>query len=144
MATRRMLNHTVVLYNYIGEVDDVASFQATVISPCFCPTQNGAVKSSQGETSDDSATLYIFDHITKATSKDGTERTYVSYEVWKTLSVEDKAKHWTLSVTGKDYFQKENLNADVRDELTDKFKILVVKRFDSGSRRMWHWEVFGK
>lgn len=134
-----MLNHLVVLYNYIGEIDDQATYQATVIAPCCCPTVNG---SSQG-TEGNSATLYVFDTKSIAKSPEGAQRSYLPYDKWVRIPTADKGKYWTLSDRGTDYFQKGNSCPDVRQEIADKFKITGFRRFDTGSKRMWHWEVTG-
>jgi len=141
MASRRMLKHTVVLYNYIGEVNDVATYQVTIIEPCCCPSSMG---SSQGVNGVDSATLYVFDHITKAKSEGGTLRSYIPYDQW--LNTEDSAKgnYWTLSDRGTDFFSIGSVVRSPAQDFAGKFKVADFQRFDTGSKRMWHWEVRGE
>lgn len=141
MASRRMLNHSVVLYNYVGEINDEASYQATIIDYCFCPSISG---SSQGVNSNDSATLYVFDAKSIAKSPAGEVRSYLPYDVWLSLSTAEKAKYWTLSDRFTDYFHKGSEVIDVRQPVSSKFRIARFQRFDSGTKRMWHWEVFGE
>ena len=58
MASRRVLPHTVHLFNYIGEVNDEAQFQESVIRFCYCSWNEG---SGSAKAPSDSAKLYVFD-----------------------------------------------------------------------------------
>lgn len=141
MPNRRMLNHTVVVYNYIGEINDVATYQPTVISQCCCPSVNGT---TQGLKPNNTATLYVFDVNSKVTSPDGAVRRFIPYDEWLITPDAKKSKYWTLSDRGTDFFTKGRVVHSVRDDVADKFKIVSVQRFEAGSKRMWHWEVVGK
>ncbi len=135
MATSRMRPDTVYLSNYVGEVNNVASYQVTVLKKCCCVLGIGASVGNNGNQSNDGATLYIFDHGTTATSEDGaTARTYLPYDEWAALG--DKAPYWTLSDKGKDKIQKVGFEPEL--------KVTRFFRRKKGTRRMWHFEVSAK
>lgn len=134
MATKRMLPHTVTLYNYIGEVDDRAHYQPTVIRHCYAPLKVGVVASNPGRRSSDSGDLYIFDGRSKAYSPDGSARTYLPHDKW--MASEEKDKYWTLSDDGKDFYK-----------VTDRDDEVSIRSFShkvAGTKRMFHFEVRGK
>lgn len=134
MASKRMLIDTVILMNYIGEVNDEASYQETVLKFCYCYTNEGADLNAQGRKSNDSGKLYIFDDRTVALAEDGSQRTYIPYSEWRKL--DDKSKHWTISDCGTDYYRKAGSDC--------RLKITGFARKAVGTRRMWHFEVNGK
>lgn len=129
MASRKILQHTVKLLNYLGEVEDEARYQVTVISNCYCPLLLGTTLSSQGRNGNDSARLYAFDAGTKFRNEDGQDVSYIPYSEWKHL--EQKDGYWTISDDGNDYI----LAGEARLRITQ-----AVHR-KNGGRRMWHWEV---
>lgn len=134
MASLRLLVDTVVLYNYVGEVNDEATYQETVFKRCYCPLNEGADLNMQGKKAKDSARLYLFDSKTIAVSTDGMERTYIPYSEW--LKVSDKTPYWTLSDKGTDYFKKSVGST--------KLRIVGFSHKQAGTRRMWHFEVDGQ
>lgn len=134
MASRRMLIDTAVLMNYVGEVDDVATYQETTLLHCYCPVNEGADLNMQGKKANDSGRLYIFDEKTVALSEDGTARSFMAYDQWKSL--DDKSQHWTISDKGTDYFKKVGSSL--------KLRITGFAHKKAGSRRMWHYEVDGR
>lgn len=134
MANLRMLNDTVILYNYIGEINDVATFQETTLSHCYCTMNEGADLNMQGKKANDSARLYIFDANTVATAADGTMRTFLPYADW--IKSENKDLYWTLSDKGEDYFKKAGTD--------NGFRIVGFSHKKAGTRRMWHFEVNGR
>lgn len=134
MARFRMLNDTVVLYNYIGEVDDEAAYQETTLSYCYCPLNEGADLNLQGKKANDSARLYIFDANTVATAADGTKRTFLPHDEW--ITSDCKGSYWTLSDKGDDYFKKAGAKTRLR--------VVGFSHKKAGSRRMWHFEVDGR
>ncbi len=134
MASLRMLKDTVVLYNYIGEVNDRATYQETVLTRCYCPLNEGADLNLQGKKANDSARLYLFDSKTLATAPDGTVRSYLLYSQWR--EVTDKTPYWTLSDKGTDYFKKSVGST--------KLRIIGFSHKQAGTRRMWHFEVDGQ
>lgn len=130
MASKRILTDIVTLLNYIGEINDEATYQETTITQCYCPTNEGVSINSQGSKANDSSKLYIFDGQSVASSPDGSIRTYLPYEQWVLL--EDKSHYWTLNEN--DYYKKGN----------NEYKITSFSHKKVGSRRMWHFEVIGK
>ena len=134
MASRRILVDTVELYNYIGEVDDVATFQKSIIHNCYCETKVGISKKGRTpKSSQDKARLYIFDKGSKVCSPDGRERTYMPHKQFMALTAEEKALYWTLCDEGDDYILKDGYHG--------KFKITGFSYLKNGSQRMWHYEV---
>ena len=131
MASRRMLADTVELYNYLGEIDDEATYQKTILRHCYCPTNQGVGRGNQGKIPNDTATLYIFDAGTVAEAEDGSRRSYIPYSEWEDLP--DRSRYWTLDDSGDDFFRKSGSE--------EKFRIAGVSRRKAGTRRMWHFEV---
>lgn len=132
-VSRRILPDTVVLLNYVGEVDDEAVFQETILTPCYCVVKDGTKRNPNGKSSANSGKLYIFDAETQAKATDGTPRTFVPYETWKDL--DNKSAYWTLSDLGFDYFQKEGC---------PKLRVTKFSHLVNGSKRMHHFEVDGE
>lgn len=134
VASRRILIDTVTLYNYVGEVNDIATYQETVLRYCYCPADKGIGNGLHAKKPSESARLYLFDYKTVAESPDGVRRSYLPYSQWKT--VENKEQYWTLNDSGKDYFVKEGQTA--------RFEITRFSHKKGGTRRMWHFEVDAK
>lgn len=134
VASRRILADTVTLYNYVGEVNDIATYQETILRHCYCPVSVGASKGLPTRRPSETARLYLFDFKTVAQADNGQRRSYLPYDEWKLL--DDKSSYWTLSDRGDDFFVKEG-NAT-------RFNIVMVSHKDTGTRRMWHFEVDGK
>ena len=129
-----MKPHTVRLFNFVGEVNDVATYQEAVIKNCYCNLDDGVASASSGRTTNDTARLYIFKRDAKVVSPDGASMSYLPFEEWAAL--EDKTGYWTINPNDRDYFV-----------LAGRTNRLKVKRFadnEVGSRRMWHFEVDGK
>lgn len=134
MATKRMLPDVVRLYNYVGEIGDIATYQETVFRCCACQYSQGAAPEKSGRKPNGNATLFLFDAQTEAVSPEGNLRTYLPYQQWSTL--EDKGPFWTISDEGHDYFRPQNSNT--------KFLVTSFCHYVAGSRRMHHFEVTGK
>lgn len=131
MASRRFLIDTVVLFNYVGEVNDRATYQETILKRCYCPATEGASINGQGNVANDTGRLYIFDAKTQAVSAEGQVRTFLPFDEWRKL--DDKSGHWTLCDKGTDYFRKEGC--------AHKLRITSFAHKMTGTRRMWHYEV---
>lgn len=134
MPRKSMTPHTVHLFNFVGEVKDVATYQEAVIQNCYCNLDDGVTSINSGRTTNDTARLYIFKRDMKVKSPDGAAMKYLPFEKWMELA--DKTGYWTINPNDRDYF--------VMDGRTSRLK---VKRFadnEVGSRRMWHFEVDGK
>ena len=134
MASRRVLPDTVVLSNYVGEVNDVAIYQHTTLKYCYCPVEEGAAQGPHAKREADDGVLYIFDRNTVATDEYGNVREYLDYDLWKI--VPDKTKYWTLNTGGKDKFRKIGTKRE--------YKIESIAHKVNGSPRMWHFEVKGR
>ena len=132
MASRRLLIHTVDLFNYMGEIEDEATYQKTVIRHCYCPRSKGVV--NQGQSANDQAILFIFDCGTIAEDECGNPRTFLPYAEWE--RAEDKSPYWTISDEGDDFFRVAGS--------PEKFRITDFSHKQTGSRRMWHFEVNAK
>lgn len=133
MATRRILPDTVTVFNYVGEVDDAATYQATTIKHCYCPLSEGVQADNRGKRASDRTTLYIFDSASKAYDLEGNQRTYLPYNHWKDLDLNSKKSFWTIGDTGRDYVLKSGCD--------EKLYFQSFSHHANGSRRMWHFEV---
>lgn len=137
MPSPRMLPDTVHLFNYIGEVDDVATYQKAIISKCYCPIHDGSTPTGNGTAPSNRSTLYIFDRDSRVTDEDGKVLTYIPSEEWDAL--EDKAGYWTLrDGPSRDYFVKTGKFPDPR-----KMPVIGSAHLTGGTPRMWHFEVQG-
>lgn len=132
MGSRRILRDTVSLNNYIGEVNDVATYQETILEHCYCPHDLGISANTQGKKATDGATLYIFEKNTRALSPEGYARTFVDSETWEAL--EDKSPYWTLCDNGRDFIKVDGSN----------LRVTSLSHKVAGSRRMWHYKVAAK
>lgn len=158
MATKRMCQQTVMLYNYVGEVNGRATYVVTYLHNVKCIVYRGASPSSQGRGENDTARLYIFDDILIATNEKGEEVQYKPHEEWSLL--ENKSGYWTLNHDGDDFFYdcEEQEHTVVGEAVAGnffagqgiaaphhgrKFKVIGFKRLDYGSRRIQHFEVDG-
>lgn len=126
--------HTVHLFNYTGEVDDVAQFQECIIEKCYCDIKEGASNSSSGKKSADTATLYIFKHGSRIRSPSGVSLEFVPAEAWMTM--QERIASWTINPNGKDYFTLEGNGGS--------FRVSKCEDNGIGSRRVQHYKVVGK
>ena len=134
MASRRILVDTVELYNYIGEVDDVATYQKSIIRNCYCEVKVGVRRSKDSSrTPQDKARLYVFDRGSQVLSPSGEKRSYLPLDQFMELKANEKSSYWTLCDEGSDYILK--------DGYQHKFKITGFSHLKNGSPRMWHYEV---
>lgn len=131
---KTMLPHTVYLGNYIGEINDEATYQIAVIQRCYCPLEEGTTSSGGGKKKQDAAKLYIFQCRSSVTDTDGLPLSYLPHAEWDALT--DKTGFWTIHPNGRDFFQ--------RDDLDDRVIIQSFAYRNGGSPRMWHFEVTGK
>lgn len=159
MASKRMCTQSVMLCNYVGEVDGVATYNKTYLHNVKCIIYHGVSTSKQGRGDNDTSKLYIFDDILFAANEAGEEVQYLPYEEWLRLS--DKSGYWTLNPNGDDFYYDVNENKDTISGETEagtafagqglsyfsnitKFRIVGFKRLDQGSRRLVHFEVDGE
>lgn len=134
MPRRGLKPHTVHLFNFVGEVNDVATYQEAVIKHCYCNLDDGVTQSNAGKTTNDTARLYIFKRDAKIVSASGAAMSYLPFEAW--MALEDKSGFWTINPNGKDYF--------VLEGRTSRLKVQRFADNEVGSRRVWHFEVDGK
>ena len=139
MASKRMCPQTVVLHNYVGEVNGRATYAVTYLHNVKCIAYRGVSSPAQGRGEANTSKLYIFDDILYAANENNREVQYMLYEDWKQL--EDKSGYWTLNPEGDDFYYETK-----EDHVTPygrKFKVKGFKRLDQGSPRMVHFEVDG-
>lgn len=133
MPRKSMIPHTIRLFNFVGEINDVATYQEAVIRNCYCTLSDGVTSSDTGKTTSDTARLYIFKRDSTVTSPDGAVLEYRPFEEWSRLP--NKVGFWTIDPNGRDYFVVEGR--------TSRLKIRRFSDKEIGSKRMWHWEVDG-
>ena len=137
MPSPRMLPDIVTLFNYVGEVDDVATYQKAIISRCYCPMNDGSMPTGNGTAPSNRVALYIFDRDSRVTDESGNKLTYIPFEEWDAKA--DKSGFWTLrDGPSRDYFIKTGRVADPR-----KVPVTRVAHLTGGTPRMWHFEVQG-
>lgn len=141
MASRNMLPDTVTLYNYAGEINDVATYEKTIIEHVRCAVTKTTDLDKQGKKVGDFARLYIFDKASSAKSEDGNEKAYMPYDDW--LEADNKAAYWTLG-DGEDFFVAGRCEESIPPNQGNVFRIRSGKHLHAGSRRMWHWHIEGK
>ena len=134
MPRKNMIPHTVHLFNYVGEVNDVAKYQEVVIKRCYCNISEGVGTSSSGKKTNDAVKLYIFKRDSIVLSSAGSPVRYIPIDKWEELKA--KTGYWTINPNDKDYF--------VLDGRKERFKVKSVADNEVGSHRMWHYEVSGK
>lgn len=134
----KLLNDTITLFNYIGERDMVAVYNITVLKNVFVEITSGSSSSTQGDTPQDSAKLFIFDR--KVESLRGKE--YLNYYDW--LNSNNKTDFWTLRNDGKDYFTLGIAEAESPELCDDAYVIKSAIHLKKGTARMWHWEIDGR
>lgn len=135
MPSNRMLPHSCVLRNYIGENTDTgkAEYQDSVLTNVKCEPISKSDRAMTGAEPQDRIRLFIFDLGSCVASENGVQRDYVSPEVWNTLSAQNRALAWTA--------------ADDKDRIVfddTEYLLTSVERYCTGSKRMWHREVYGR
>lgn len=137
MPTPRMLPDTVDLFNYIGEVNDVATYQKAIIHKCYCIIRDSSIPTGNGTAPSNRCTLYIFDRDSKVTDENGNELTYIPFQDWDSLST--KAGYWTLrDGPSRDYFVKTGKFPNPREN-----PVIGFSHLTAGTPHMRHFEVSG-
>ena len=142
MPSLKMLKDCVTLFNYVGEENMVAKYQKTILRNVFCVESFGVRESVQGDSSNNSATLYIFDTKVVAESGTGVQKQYLPFSEWKNRS--DREEYWTLRNDEKDFFVKGCCENDSPRGVAGVHAITKSVHYDSGTSRMWHWEINGR
>lgn len=97
MPGSRMLPHTCTLRNYVGESDGRAAYQDSILSGVKCEPISKSARSQTGADPLDRIRLFIFDLGSRVTSENGVSRTFVSPDIWNTLSTEERLGAWTAA-----------------------------------------------
>lgn len=149
---RRMFPHAVTVYNTESVYTD--DFRATTVNHIailrgvLLDASEGANVRTSGLVSADSVNLYIPFDVAAVDGKTGAEKQYISpIEFWK---LEDKSKHWTLSVEGNGgltFFIQGDVVEDASFETISAahdhvYKVTKVDAKNFGA--LQHWEVGGK
>lgn len=142
MANKRMLPHTITLFNFVDEIDYKPVYEITILKNVMCNITQGITPSTRERNPNDFADLYIFTKNVEATDINGNLKTYIPLEQWN--ECEDKSFYWTINTEGKDFFAKGiYLDVDDPTEILDATEINSALYLDVGSPRMWHWEING-
>ncbi len=140
MPSKRVLNKTITLFNFLGEDQfGQAQYSVTYLENVAVEKIAGAKRSSYSSISDDSVVLYVFPNSLLSYDKNGYKKAFMPYKLWKESN--SKEAFWTFRENQKDFF----INGVYRDGDAKKnyeaFKIQKVAYFDEGTRRMHHWEI---
>lgn len=142
MLSKKILNKTITLFNYLGENSNgEAKYSVTYISKVAIEKTTGTRRQEYSSVADDKAVLFIFDKHSFAYDKYGYPKAYLPYEEWKESN--SKEAFWTVREEKKDFWV-EGIVRD--DEPKKKFNSLRIQRavhYDEGSKRMHHWEIDG-
>lgn len=144
MPDRRILKDKVFLYHYVGEVDYVASYEKYTVSGCSLQHHNGVGRTQYATTPECNARLYIFDQNTTVVDSDGRKRKFIEPDKYEALTGAEKASYWTIAPNGKDYFGETDNGNLPPSGVPNYYSVIGYTRFDMGSKRMHHVEVFGK
>ena len=139
MPSPRMLPDTVNLFNYVGEVNDIATYQKAIIRKCYCVIRDSssADRNGNGTVPNTRSTLYIFDRCSIVTDDSGNTLTYIPYEDFDTLA--NKSGYWTLrDGPTRDYFIKVGKSAEPREN-----PVIGFSHLTGGTPRMQHFKVEG-
>lgn len=134
VPSSRMLPHFAVLRNYVGEDSGGhAAYQDSVLTSVKCEPISKSSRSSTGATPQDRLRVFIFDLDSTVADENGVGRTFVQPEAWETMSAEERATAWTATD------DKDRIVYDGKEYL-----LTSCERFKDGTKRMWHWEVYGR
>lgn len=162
VATKRMVPHSITLYNFLGEDEDGHARYNNTFLDCVHVNLNEGVNATN--SADDNVHVHIFDdlvvalplpeitldrslfnlspfNLQRAMETPAGEKPFVPYDEWKTVS--EKEQYWTLNPDGGDYFAVGDHRQSGRSlpENLTLYKIIKVAHFAMGSRRMHHWRI---
>ena len=160
MPTKRMIQHSVTLFNRSGSNPDGSpAYVVTVLSNVYY-RENKGVGGMYNPA--DHAVVHIFDDSVVATPGDDTqldtslyeslngesyeraldtpkgEKPYLPEEEWDVC--ENKEQYWTLHGKGNDYIVRGDASFVPLDYSAAR-RIVNVKRNQAGNRRMHGWKV---
>lgn len=129
--------HTVTIFN--GD-------QPTVLRGVFLDTSRATAAQTDGQESEDKATLFIPFDVMAVDALTGTERAYARPKKYKVA--EDKTAIWTLDDAGTFFAKGEIREAGkyqaINASYDDVYRITSVRELDFGGRHMRHWQCGGK
>lgn len=133
-------NDTVTIYNYVGEVNDEATFQLTVLRGVHVNYVKGVTRTINGDTVTDKISLLVFHKDFER------QKPYMPYKAW--LALEDKSPYWTLSpkdkiVLGESAYAIPYGTIKGLESVYECFEITNIAPYTKGSKSLWHIEVGG-
>lgn len=156
MASRRVLPHTVTLYNYLGEDSDgQASYVTTVLRGVNAQVIRGTSRTGGNaatggqETPADSLKVFFFIHRSHAESVGGRRKKSVKPEAWVDgFPNRNPADAWTFREDGRDIMtlgQDEPMKDRKPPPGKDWFKVRAVHDHARiGSPSVRHYMIEGK
>ena len=75
---------------------------------------------------------------------EGRKRKFIEPDKYEALAGAEKASYWTIAPNGKDYFGETDNGNLPPSGVPNYYSVIGYTRFDMGSKRMHHVEVFGK
>ena len=135
MSRKLIFNDTVTLFNYVGEVNGVATYAKAILHDVKFVTKRGRSTSGTGSTPDNSATLYIFDTKARVTDVENKCKTYLTPEAYERS---DNPYPFFTFRSGKDFVVNGVCEAD-SPKMVESYRITLASRNTSGTRRMYHW-----
>ena len=144
MPNPKILKDTVYLYHYLGEKNYEAEYAKFVVKNCALQHHFGVGRRDAETTPESNARLYIFDGDSTVLDSNGKAVTFIEPDKYKALGDTEKAKHWTVSDDEKDYFGETDGEGAPTGGIPNYYKVVGYTRFDTGSKRIHHTELFGK
>lgn len=131
-----MFNDTITIYNRYYDFDkDLDVYQRTVVYGVFFNSQEGYIKNSTNNTSDDKAKIFIpLNH--------SSERQFLN--AYEFENAEDKSAYFTLAPGDLVVEGESHLEIRLAKDLKHYFTMTTVDFKGFGSPRMRHWVVHAK
>lgn len=131
-----MFNDTITIYNrYYDSDKDLDVYQRTVVYGVFFNSQEGYIKNSTNNTSDDKAKIFIpLNH--------SSERQFLNVHEFE--NAEDKSAYFTLAPGDLIVEGESHLEIRLARDLKHYYTITTVDFKNFGSPRMRHWVVHAK
>lgn len=146
MPNPAILKDTVYLHHFVGEINYEAAYVTYIVKKCSL--QKGFSNSSKSTTNappEYKSKLYIFDVDSIVTDSAGNAVSFIEPDKYERLEETDKAKYWTVTENQRDYFSTELRSGGVpTDGTPNYYKIIGYTRYDTGSKRIHHTELFGR
>lgn len=143
--TKRMLPHTAVLYQFIGEVNKTATYNAVLLTHVKHERKHG-VNLTDNSARDEDIIYYNSGKnntgISKAKDVNGSPLFLIPHDEWREL--EDKADCFSFSDEGTDYITIGDTIYDDIENVYGKFKIESAQLLEAGNPRNWHYKIIGR